>query len=540
MKNRRKVNYFKMLSLGFLLLMAAGCSDTIDNFFSHNNSEIQISESGDYVKLDENTPNETALTLDWNAAHDYGNEYITTYKYEMQVDRSSANIISKYEDDGRFHREYTHAELQDLLVNHFGLATSTIGNVIFTVTASFLGPTLRVPDIATKTIKIKTYGPKQFRADHLYMAGSAVPGNKVELQRTETDSLIYTYTGRLLAGQINFPLINFDENNAIGPASADSPVTLSDMPAIVTDESVANYWTLTEEDTYRITVNLKNHTVKILATGAVVEVNQMYLAGSAVGSDQIQINQTLENNNLYAWKGTLNKGELYLPLTFNDEQEMSIVPYSASNHDINDGQSQTFTQVPTANTSTRYWSIPEEGEYRFVVNTEDKSMHIYSATTDMKSAEVQWNNTTLHINPYTTKVDTLWMYGTFNGFDHDTGLFVGYQKKYTLKQSLANPNIFVYSGEALPRSSQKDERGNTIQASIKFTVDYHNNNVYAYGSTADAKRNDHNGYITVSDNTPQRLVAGQGDNRYAYFILPEGCNYIVVDIKNLTVIFDKK
>lgn len=38
----------------------------------------------------------------------------------------------------------------------------------------------------------------------------------------------------------------------------------------------------------------------------------------------------------------------------------------------------------------------------------------------------------------------------------------------------------------------------------------------------------------------EKAVTGQADNRYAYFLIPEGCNYVVVDIENNTVLFDIK
>lgn len=66
------------------------------------------------------------------------------------------------------------------------------------------------------------------------------------------------------------------------------------------------------------------------------------------------------------------------------------------------------------------------------------------------------------------------------------------------------------------------------------------NNVYAFGSTADAKRNVKRGYLPVNIGETLTLVAGQSDNRYAYFCVPEGCNFVVVDIEKLTATFDKK
>lgn len=67
----------------------------------------------------------------------------------MRVSGSTADEIVEYEDDGHFSRIYTNKQLQELLVNHFGQLTSTIREVQFTVTASFEGPRLVIPDIAT-------------------------------------------------------------------------------------------------------------------------------------------------------------------------------------------------------------------------------------------------------------------------------------------------------------------------------------------------------------------------------------------------------
>lgn len=62
-----------------------------------------------------------------------------------------------------------------------------------------------------------------------------------------------------------------------------------------------------------------------------------------------------------------------------------------------------------------------------------------------------------------------------------------------------------------------------------------------FGSTADADRDEKRcGYITATAGTSLELVEGQDDNRYAYFIIPENTNYVMVDVENLKVIFDHK
>lgn len=546
--NKNIMKYAKMLNLGLIALLLASCTQEIDNWFSINNSDVQFSDIPEFIKLDEDHPDDVALDFNWCAAHDYGNDYITTYKYQIAVSGSPAEDIVEFEDDAKFQRSYTNAELQKMLVEHFGQKTSTICKVVLTLTASFEGPQLKVPDVTSTTLNIKTYGPKQFLADKLYINGTAVTDGRTELKKS-SDDMVYTATMRLVPGKVNFPVDYADEQNAIGPEKADTPIEKGDMPAIMTDETKANSWVITEEDNYRVTINLRTETVRIQAAGAIVEADQIFLAGSAVG-EQVEITKTLEDDNVYAWRGELKKGNLYMALTYNDAQEMSLVPQDAANHDIADGTLAQFAVQATSKTNQCYWSIPEDGTYRIVMNVEEKTITIYSATTDMKNTVVSYNNTTIGKNPYTQEVVKLWMWGSFNSFAHDTGLADncddqeknicdGCQEKYTLKQSLANPNVFVYKGAILPRESAAIGQDNP-KGAMKFMVSNHNNNVYAYGSTADAKRNDHNGFVEVTDSNPLGLVAGQGDNRYAFFLIPENCNFVVVDIEKLTVVFGTK
>ena len=509
MKNKILFNGLKAVSVGLLAFVAASCDDDIDNFFSRNQSEITIDGSGEYIKLDESKPDEVALTIEWSPAHDYGYDYYTTYQYEISAG-SAATAIEEYEDGKVFHREYTNAELQDLLVNHFGVTTSTAVDITFTVTASFDGPTLKVPDVETKTVKIKTYGPKQFAADTLYMAGTAVGEQRVELQNSEAAPLVYTYTGRLEAGNINFPVINFDEHNAIGPAAPDTPIELGDMPAVITDEAEANSWVIPEADTYRITVNLAEHTVRIVAAGAVVDVDQMFMAGTAVGDEQIEIKQTRENENLYAWKGELKAGTFYLPLTFNGAQEMAIVPADAGDKDIHDGSQQSFGQVATSTAETsRNWEIPADGTYRIVVNKEEHTITIYSAATDLKNKTITFKRTQAPANDnYTCEIEALWIFGGNKYYDGSK------PSDIVLTQSLANPRMFVYKGEAL----QADK--------VKFCATNHWNNEYAFGS---GETRDMQADVTFGQKY-QPIYGGQGNNRYAWFNMPTGTNYIEVYI----------
>ena len=547
MKTMHLYKSLGVVAVGIMSILATSCEEDIDNTASRNQSEIELAPSGEYIKLDESKPNETAITLKWNTAHDFGEDYITTYKYEMQLIGSEASNIKEFDDDGEFLRSYTNAEMQKILVDHFGLTTSTIGEVLFTVTANFEGPRLMVPDIATATLKIKTYGPKQYKADNLYVGGTAVGDEPMKMTLKDETNKIYSYEGTLVAGKINFPVDYADELNAIGPETANAPITTSEMKGVISDRTEANSWVIPAAATYRVTVNMSKRAVKIVEAGAVVEADQVFLAGSAVGEEQIEVAQALENDQIYAWRGELKAGNLYIPLTFEGEQAMAIVPEIADSHDIEDGQLSTFGQVLISKVDKQYWTIPTAGTYRIVLNKEEKTITIYSVATDLKPLTVSFNNTELGINPWKQDVNVLHMYGGFNSFaydagtDEESGKSLKYcQVKYNLIQSVANPKVFVYKGDVLPRNEYTDNYKKTYRGWVNFSTLRYANNGWFVGSTADAKRNDHNGYTEVIAGKVEKAVTGQADNRYAYFLIPEGCNYVVVDIENNTVLFDIK
>lgn len=547
MKTMHLYRNLGMVAVGMMSMFVTSCEEDIDNTASRNQSEIELNPSGEYIKLDESKPNETAFTLRWSTANDFGEDYITTYKYEMQLIGSTASNIKEFDDDGEFLRSYTNKEMQDILVDYFGLTTSTIGEVLFTVTANFEGPRLMVPDIATATLKFKTYGPKQYKADKLYVGGTAVGDENVKMTLKDETNQIYSYEGALVAGKINFPVDYADELNAIGPETDNAAITTGEMAGVISDRAEANSWVIPSAATYRVTVNMSKRTVKIVEAGAVVEADQIFLAGSAVGGEQLEMVQTLENDQLYAWRGELKAGNLYIPLTFEGEQSMAIVPEMADNHDIEDGQLATFGQVLISKVDKQYWTIPADGTYRIVLNKEEKSITIYSTTTDLKPLTVSFNNTELGKNPWSQEINVLHMYGGFNSFAYDAGTddesgksFKYCQVKYNLIQSVANPKVFVYKGDVLPRNEYTDNYKKTYKGWVNFSTLRYANNGWFVGSTASASRNNYNGYTEVVAGKVEGAVTGQSDNRYAYFLIPEGCNYVVVDVENNTVLFDIK
>lgn len=261
-------------------------------------------------------------------------------------------------------------------------------------------------------------------------------------------------------------------------------------------------------------------------------VESLSISGAAAGGTPITVENTLEDETLYAWKGELQAGEF--KINVNDTDAFLSVA-DANFEGTPSGYSIAFDGGS--------YTVPAAGSYRIIVDTEAATVEVRDEEHDLKNKSVSYNNTVDKVNPYTQEVTVLWMWGGFNSYSTESGMKTGFDSDYTLTQSMADPCLFVYHGEVLPRLSAVDANNNNERKTgfIKFLVSNIENNVYAYGSTADAKRNDHSGYLeNIVLGETQTLVEGQGDNRYAYFIIPENVNYVEVDIENLTVIFDNR
>ena len=514
MKNTVR-NISVLLGGAVLLLGFEGCQQKIDNEYSRHNFSIRMTASSESITLDESKPDETALTVEWTPATDYGEDYTTTYQYSVGHTTSTAAAVKEYEDEGNFTRSYTNKELQTLLTGRFGQLTSTRSSLKFTISASFEGPRLIIPDEASVTVSVKTYGPKQFAADSVWLGGSVVEENILLSPSTSNPSL-YVWQGNLKAGELNFPVVYGDEENLLVPETDGQTVSGTDaMAAKVVDRTAGGGWKVTVADAYRVTLNFSTKTVAVVPVSSIIEIDKIYLAGSAAPSEETALSSCLERDGLYAFKGTLKAGTLYLPIEFEGSRTVAIVPKSGT--DINDGTASPFSQTALSGAAAKAWNIPSDGTYRIVVDSEAKTVAIYSSATDeVVYTATAWKNTKVTPNvTEKTVITALWMWGDFTSETQGNTP----SDKYKLSQSLANPRIFIYwnDGEALPRGGKN---------STKFMASDLWNNVYAYGAslTRDKLVETQLG-VKCTD-----FYGGQANNRYSRWIMPEGTNYIEVFI----------
>lgn len=521
-KNRGKI---KLLSLALgvfaLFVVLNACMETdIDHSKSNIDFSMDLSTTSDDITLNENNANDVALAIDWTAATDKGSDYILEYQYELSlVGADASNSISEYVDGNVFERSYTNKELQDILVG-WGVPTDTKCQVQAKVTASYDGPTIVIPEEGATVVNVRTYGAPQYAADEMFISGTAVGDEDIAMVK---DGNRFSYTGGLTAGSINFPVNYMDDAklNSISPVNGDMAITEEAMSSQMVRTTNASSWVINEALTYRVTVDLASQSVSILDASKILEIDSLYLGGSATNNAEIKINQALEDESIYAWKGELKAGSLYLPIYYGGSMATAILPSENGVNEITDGTAMSFASGAYAGGTANNWSIPSDGVYRVILNTSSRTITIYSAEKDLQNYKITYAKTFPEaINPFTQDLTELWMLksdATDGNVSQDAEhKDPGFNTNWVLKQSLADPGVFIYSGDVLPSGG------------VKFCCDNFANNVFAFGYRGeDVSRGE---IINVDLDVPTSIYGGQGNNRYSYIGIPEGANYIEVRI----------
>ena len=396
----------------FLLLLVGscmiGCNEENDVNPLDNRSDLVIEASATDIKLNEDTPNDIALTLNWTKADPISSEYSLSYIYKVDLASNdfSDNTLIKEFVDGESSKSYTHKELQQLLTDKWELTPGTTTTLSARIIGSLEGPKFVKPEISTVSVKIQTYIEKEFKADKLYISGTAVDGEDIEIRPMVSNPLRYVGIVSLKAGNINFPIVYEDENkvNVISPVVAEQTIQGGkELEAVVKSAEKAGVWVIPESDTYRVLVDFEHHTVSIGLASDYIAADKIFVSGTCVSEKQ-EMTQTIENENQYAFHAELQSGNVYFPILFDGEESMAIAPETGG--DFTDGQEMSFTiKTPEEAALHSSWNIKNQGVYRVVINIETKKITIYSPDTDPQPREITWS---YNNNDVTTVVERVY------------------------------------------------------------------------------------------------------------------------------------
>lgn len=237
------------------------------------------------------------------------------------------------------------------------------------------------------------------------------------------------------------------------------------------------------------------------------------LSGSALNDAVVEVSKTIENENKYAALVNLQAGELVIPLVTTGDKQYYLNPKDGEGT-LQDGEAEPVEQQD----KRVAWNILTPGEYRVVVDFENSSVTIYSSDKALQPAVVTWLKGTEEVN---TIVTDLWLYGGGTSWAWWKG---------NCSVSLADPQVLIYQGKAL-----------TSGDGVKFVVygesDYRNV-AYAFTNplTAEGLRQN----LSLPWDKVGELHGGyDSETRNSYYKLPAGTNFIVLDLRNMTILAKK-
>lgn len=246
----------------------------------------------------------------------------------------------------------------------------------------------------------------------------------------------------------------------------------------------------------------------------VFDADKVFLDGSAVpGMSTVEMTKTLENENQYAFLVDLQAGELQIPVEF--EGETNYISPVDGDEALKDGESVGIKMQENPFS----WNIETAGKYRVVVNMQKATVTIYSPATALTPKTVNWTGD--GGTAMTTEITDLWLHGAINSW--------GTPVKMNCTVSLADPQVLVYTGGRVGKT--------------KFIV---------YGGSDNNKNLAYTFTCPLTDanlRQDQTLVLGKlsglsggfsGEHRNSYYTIPAGTNFLVLDLRNMTILAEKR
>src|SRR5690606_33656811 len=139
----------------------------------------------------------------------------------------------------------------------------------------------------------------------------------------------------------------------------------------------------------------------------------------------MEMQQTIESPYIYAFKGALKAGTISFPITGGAGGE-AVLSSQEANQAIDDGN-QMALRIHSSDDPEHSWVIPEDGNYRVVLNLEKRTLAIYSEANDLQGIE-----------------EVVYMHGPATSSNWTI------ENAEEMVQSVANPNIWIYYNPEKP------------------------------------------------------------------------------------------
>lgn len=199
---KKYISHFVFALLGCTVLSACVDNDYMELDKGHN--ELVLTADKTEIILDEQAHADAALELSWTTGTNYGTG--NKIAYTLELAETGSGFANAYIAVENAVQEYSWRksveELNDILRDHFGATVGEEVSLEAQLTATVTGSDEK--QSSTTTFRVRSYEPV---TSTLYLIGSATPNgwsadNATEM--TRKDNGIFTWTGRLTAGEFKF------------------------------------------------------------------------------------------------------------------------------------------------------------------------------------------------------------------------------------------------------------------------------------------------------------------------------------------------
>lgn len=262
-----KKTYITIVSL----LCLVACQEPVNyleqgqNFFKAEEKMV-LTASSTKIELDRDKPDDIALTFEWTSAREMPDDYIPTYVTKIDIDGNNFNTcVRTVEDDDVHSKSFTNAQLQSYILDKWGKSYVRPVNLQFGVLCKWDGGDRYVmPEVRTVTVEVRPFRPLTFDVDKLYVSGDAVMGaTRILMKQTPENEFQYAAHVPLKKGLLTLPVVYDGATTYIAPADLDGSTIMDAQDESVTMRMDPAGWTIAEDGTYRIVVNIQNKTVRI-------------------------------------------------------------------------------------------------------------------------------------------------------------------------------------------------------------------------------------------------------------------------------------
>lgn len=271
---------YKILSLLIFLSLFWSCTDEGNTEYDKGDRPLEISATKESLELDALNPNSEAVKFIWTSGTNSGTGLAIDYTFQLdKQDGNFENGISVDMGRNAYEKSYKNEELNDLLIDKFGISPNTETTFQYRIIANIASANIEAQVSPVQTISIKNHKPI---TKTLYLIGSATPNGWNADDATEMKAITntpkgFSWTGPLSAGEFKLITTLGEFLPSYNKGADDTKLILRES-----DSDTDEKFVITEGGTYTVKVNLISMAINI-TRGEGPEFTELWFVGNPTG-----------------------------------------------------------------------------------------------------------------------------------------------------------------------------------------------------------------------------------------------------------------